>query len=555
QKGFLTDGRNTLRFRFNGTDGVSVGYRVLAFNFVTATGRPLLPPETFTQDDPDTWRPPLSDPLDAAIGRRLWYSAPLKLSPLQQKTTITAHCMDCHTQDGRDLKYFNYSNLSIIERAKFHGLTQRQAEQIASYIRSLNLPHPGRPWNPPYQPGPGLDSKPLSDWAAGAGIGAVLDKDSDMLPYLFPKGIAAEAIATDKTLDVRELPIAFQLLDWNHWLPREFPRDAWGNIFLRSRFFQDYSALRLASKDFTNRIGMGSFFTDMQRWREDRRQFLGAYTRSDSTWTPETSEQIYSAARWQMVKTFEMMQEFHLEDHGPGFFGPTAEARTWEVGHAFYTAPGTLSIPADSRGVEGDSLLMAYHDNAWTWLQLILDAGNRRQTGADLMDWSAAYSDFRTLAARAPGTAGALRMVAFLVKEMQNRDNGIGPDKPDAGWNPAVSADVSLLADPAYDLLWTGVRPSDRAAILQATLQDWLAKCRQYTPQQYAASGLREGRGKREEGREDPMPEATSWAARIWTMIPRYRRLGVDPELLGSVCDWAKTLWPQADWASLLNHG
>ena len=39
---------------------------------------------------------------------------------------IQATCADCHAVDGRDLKYFNYSNRSIIERSKFHNLTQTE---------------------------------------------------------------------------------------------------------------------------------------------------------------------------------------------------------------------------------------------------------------------------------------------------------------------------------------------------------------------------------------------------------------------------------------------
>ena len=74
----------------------------------------------------------------------------------------------------------------------FHGLTAQQGDQIASYIRSLNMPSPGWPWNPPYQPGPGLDSQPVSNWAAGAGINAVLDSDAAMQSYLgSPNGWAA----------------------------------------------------------------------------------------------------------------------------------------------------------------------------------------------------------------------------------------------------------------------------------------------------------------------------------------------------------------------------
>jgi len=51
---------------------------------------------------------------------------------------MRAKCSDCHAQDGRDLKYFNYSNNSM-GRSIFHGLTAAQGDLIASYIRSLNI--------------------------------------------------------------------------------------------------------------------------------------------------------------------------------------------------------------------------------------------------------------------------------------------------------------------------------------------------------------------------------------------------------------------------------
>ena len=107
---------------------------------------------------------------EIAEGERLWRSAPLRASSLTGAPAIRAHCGDCHAQDGKDLKYFNYSNLSIVVRSQFHGLSQRQGKEIASYIRSLDLPHPGRPWNPPYQPGPGMQTRAGAELAAGAGL-------------------------------------------------------------------------------------------------------------------------------------------------------------------------------------------------------------------------------------------------------------------------------------------------------------------------------------------------------------------------------------------------
>ena len=31
-------------------------------------------------------------------------------------------------------------------------------------------------------------------------------------------------------------------------------------------------------------------------------------------------------------------------------------------------------------------------------------------------------------------------------------------------------------------------------------------------------------------------------------MIPQFRYLGVDPTLVNQIADWAKTIWPNADW-------
>jgi len=72
-------------------------------------------------------------------------------------STITT-CAACHTKQGKDLKVYNFSNNAIRERAKFHGMTDQEGDNIAAFIRAAAVPVPinGRPWNPPLQPGPGM---------------------------------------------------------------------------------------------------------------------------------------------------------------------------------------------------------------------------------------------------------------------------------------------------------------------------------------------------------------------------------------------------------------
>ena len=224
----LHAGTNTLEFRFDATDGISMGWRVLGIDLRNSSGTPLLS-NHFVWDNPDNWTPPLNGTGDILAGEALWSTASLTdlgfsntMHPIQSK------CASCHMDDGYDLAYFNYSNRAIVERAKFHGLTENQGNQIASYIRTLDLKLPsgytrkdgGRPWNPPYQPGPGLDAKPVELWAAGAGINAVLEDDMDMKASMFPGGqYHPEILAATGFLNPRETPQALQYPDWNAWLP------------------------------------------------------------------------------------------------------------------------------------------------------------------------------------------------------------------------------------------------------------------------------------------------------------------------------------------------
>ena len=203
-------GDNTIRFRFNQTDGVVSSYRVLAWNFLTGDGKKIIPQSDFVEDVPESWTPPLPDAASILAGKELWQTASLAASSLPNSPRIQAHCADCHAQDGRDLKYFNFSNASIVARARFHGLSTLQSEQIASYIRSLPLPNPGRPWNPPYQPGPGLDEQPVASWAAGAGLAWVLERDADTLPYLVAQHRAGmNTVPSNPAASIRKtLPIS-----------------------------------------------------------------------------------------------------------------------------------------------------------------------------------------------------------------------------------------------------------------------------------------------------------------------------------------------------------
>ena len=307
--------------------------------------------------------------------------------------------MDCHAQDGRDLKYFNYSNNSIIGRSVFHGLTAAQGAQIASYIRSLNMPNPGRPWNPPYQPGPGLDSQPVDQWSAGAGLDAVLASDQDLVNGLFPGGAQVSDFTPTGLLNIRETPIALQLPDWNSWLPTVHPMDAWPDFAASSMNYR-YNLIRsmlvpVSAASYAN-AGPGEFMA----WGHDIQAFIIPKNGvAASAFTPAYVNQIYSTPLWIMVKNWEINQEFNWKGWRiPSTPIPRRNPAPGFPSFPFLSSPNMLHIPEGSAGLDNGT------DRTWTYLaliwyqeQLILNNSEYQQNGNSPIDWGYVYAFIKDL--------------------------------------------------------------------------------------------------------------------------------------------------------------
>ena len=457
--GFRT-GSNTVRFRFNTSDGVSVGYRVVRFNVVNAEGDKLLTSGSFRDENPGQWQPFYISQSAINEGKNLWYNAPLNDHYLTDKQPIQARCGDCHAQDGRDLKYFQYSNKSIVERAKFHGLSEEQGKKIASYIRTLPTPAPARarPWNPPYQPGPGTDNRPVAEWAAGAGLDAVLAKDADMKSYLFPEGTSPAALAqmieTNQTLNIREIPIAVQFPDWKHWLPLVHPFDVWGeDAFKNGEAWQGYTEL-LADLDkglgqidnlmtttgkferkVTDFIGKGrrdrttpgSTINSGDPWRIRRGDNMPYHPDSRGGDRAERERAKLSLAQWLSVKHWEIMQEYELEDKASQYNNKLkgfAEKYTWlssERAGVWYIAPHMIADNLNEFAGQ-NRVIGKYFSNIWYQLQMTLNASMRQKINVSPVDWPYQQRHINELAIEA-NVPEPMRFVQTNIKAYQNRDN------------------------------------------------------------------------------------------------------------------------------------
>lgn len=548
--GVVVAGTNTITFQFNGTDGVTSGYRVLQFNIQSA-GDNLIPSSQFVQDDPNTWQPPSSAAADITAGQNLWHTGALTIPGPFGPVPIQAHCADCHSEDGRDLKYFNYSNNSIETRAVFHGLTAVQGAQIASFIRSLNVPNPGRPWNPPYQPGPGLDSQPVANWSAGAGLSAVLDSDADMQPYLLPGGSAAGWSAT-AYLDVRELPIPLQLPDWNSWLPTVNPIDAFGTSFTSSGLNTFYQKLHgelqaNSATSYANALG------DFSSWFGTSYSFLPPLEGASANWNANNFRaEIYSVMQWIMVKDWELNQEFGLESMPQVKFGAKADARGWIGNMAFNTSPLIQHIPAGTGLGNGGVVVHEYLGYIWYHTQLILNDGQGQEMGSNPIDFSYTIGQTKTVSIYAGDAPAISLQLMWLVKALQEFTlNGFGPQVSpgEGGFAPTAPA-AYTLADAGWMSDWSATSPATLVSFITDYLPPWFAEISSFSNQDYYQGVDGGGRPWASPTENPQADDITTFGGEVWRMLPRMRYLGVDQTVLQPIYTWAEQLWPAGNWAA-----
>lgn len=465
----LMIGLNTIQFRFNISDAISNGYRIVKLNLQDNNQINILDSSFFEDDDPAQWTGPYTDAASIQAGKDLWYYADLESNylelgkkgfwygyELKGKEPINAKCTSCHTQDGRDLEIFSYSNKSIIERSKFHNLNEEEGKLIASYIRSLsdekdNVGRYGRPWNPPYQPGPELENKPIEEWAAGAGLDAVLEADKDMLPYMFPNGVNQDEVYdrfdSDKMVDRTLLPIAIQFPDWKHWLPIIHPMDAytkndyWNNPMAqggRSSIFPkkgyDYFRRYLEATPPANRDPDDLMRKNRDFWYHYRffladgrpdRSLGGHWREREGTATQNLGDGVprelaaTSLARLMGVQFFEIMNEFDLQDKAHWFAKPEDQpaSRQWfgenyqvfEIPPHFQACVPSINT-SDGGRIEGicnnfygqSAATGAYESTNWYHLQLIVNGGNGMVSHNSPMDYNY-HPDFIM---KASGTSG-----------------------------------------------------------------------------------------------------------------------------------------------------
>lgn len=548
----LNTGDNKISFRFNFTDGVSSGFRVIDMNLLDANQNRIITNGRFIREEPSNWKPALNNTADIAAGKMLWMNRQL-FDPGAGKM-IQARCQHCHVTDGSDLKYFNFSDYSITTRAQFHGLTLSEGKQLAAYIRSLPSIAPGRPWDPPFQPGAGIDSKPVAEWAAGAGLDAVLEHDEDMIAHLFPKGIRPEEARPEANIKAREIPVAFQLPDWNSWLPTVHPIDGFGATVtpgvIDNNCATASTELIQATQCGFNRIidalekkkaRNGSLvLTDFtpNAWMYYTGKTLRQSTPppiEDADWTAFDSHRYYSIPQYLMVKQWEIMQRFQLEGTAPTSLDPSL--RRWVAGQAFATSPRMVGIPRDKLSLRGNSRnFHTYLGWIWYHLQLILNDGNRAQSANTPIDWGYAYGHIKDLGNAAElGQTGLITLWAIKGLQLKNMTT---PADGVARWGLRIG--LRTLYDAPFTKVFYNVSQNTLKQLLNALTTALIDELSLYPNESffYPTSGVAVATPVA------PGPQGSELANDLWASIPKARFLGISPDTINKMLALAKRLFP-----------
>jgi hypothetical protein len=590
--GDFEDGANMVHFRFNyaapspETGDPSTGYRILDLEFESSSGTDLIDGTTFTWDDPGTWTAPdgYESAGDVSDGEALWEARDALVDGWNGEQ-IWASCADCHTESGFDLQYFAFSNHSIVQRARFHGLSEAEGKKIAAYIRSIQvetydgraIDPPGRPWHPPYQPGPTqvssrsadaprTEGTPISEldpiyWAAGAGVEWALDDDAVTKKHLFPDGVGASGRSVDGKINQREIPVALQMPDWNEWLPVHHPIDVWGDEFREHRTYQAYlnktpdNLWRAENGDYQKiEDATKPIWTGLEQGPES---FKGRSVPEPYDW--QLAE--LSRMQWALTKHFETLVPTHMENKVRRFQGPEADRLQWPSNSriVFDQAPHIGVKTSDDAALKGQDhdLMDRYFDTSWYQLQLVINSGATYSTGQGPLDWL--YHLRHT-----PGIGThPWRYATSYLKLLQNAETipeeGNTPlhDITSEGWH---MRHTNLLFIDGQHIWFREAKKKlsreENRRLLNVVAKMFGEGMSDNDPDRWARiensdQGI-DPADQKPTRYTGPIGQKSETDRHWWTALENYGEAGVAYELLRPLAQWAAQAWPKGDWMALI---
>jgi hypothetical protein len=329
-------------------------------------------------------------------------------------------------------------------------------------------------------------------------------------------------------------------------LPRIHPKDAWGKAFTNSEFAGRYDGGTGAQSNY--KVGrkqslrgllaaapegdVQGVVQDFVQWSRARQALLRGVARAKAPWSLALSNKVYSTQLWQLVKTWEMMQEFGLEGRGREFLGANADSRTWCNTIPENTAPSAAHIPDGPAGVGGSALTNEYFIAAWYELQIILNASNHQHRDRSPVDWVYVIGRFRDLYAQTH-QAEPTRLLVAVIKAWQSTDPHRGPEDFREGWRPEQNVDPRIMISSVWAPMFAPLPGDVRRALTNALLAAWMDKNLQYPVAKYlpVQAGL-------QQFYTPPAGYADISGGNVWEAAAKFREAGVEAVLVGRLQVW-----------------
>jgi hypothetical protein len=195
--------------------------------------------------------------------------------------------------------------------------------------------------------------------------------------------------------------------------------------------------------------------------------------------------------------------------------------------------------------------------NMWYTLQMIVNAGNRNGNTEHPVDWNYLPDLIESLTLNTiGGPSHPYRGAETWAKIIQSFYRG--------PLTLTMNEAFSRQAHPAH---WGGMafvtdlEPHARADVFNTMLAAYMDAVESYDVTAWTRPPNPDTPGRWEDATYVPVPVVGQWRqahdanryADLWfTMIPEFRRWGVDQELLNRLILWGAQMWPLGDWASLV---
>ncbi|MDH7445910.1 T9SS type A sorting domain-containing protein [Aquimarina sp. 2201CG14-23] len=496
-------------------------------------------------------------------------------------------------------------------------MTEQEGKDIAAYIRSLssnsNIGRHGRPWNPPYQPGPVLKDRSIEQWAAGAGLDWVLENDADMAPYIFTNGTSKIGVRSvfdsDKMDDRTLLPLAIQLPDWKHWLPIIHPKDAytknewWNNTLpdvqnpiknyetIRSQFVNNYNPsniegfnvpqkLRYVGLGLDGRTGFRYFYqhgaNDTKHWRSE-----GGNANQHLTNGVDLEMAKTSMARLQAVKYFELVNEFNLQDKAPQTVPNVEEDqpldRQWPVKwYSVFEVPAHFTSNNSRHYIGQEHRTAHFETTAWYNLQFVVNGGNGFVGGTTPTDFNY-HTPFMGFSAYYSGISEPLRRFSAINHMYQIRtwsgNNGPGNEgfriSNQGIWEMMGSSNSNQeFHTPSYDIVkqLDNIEVGLADTVLEAMLLQFLKEAEKYDlntwPRTTDGGNYQLDSANKttadlvtvqHNGTPNNQRLLYHYADKFYDIIPRIKNnFNVHCSITNRITNWCKAAWPLIDFEKYL---